>query len=1018
MKTNPVFDQFLQKYRYGSDISEILQSLEQLQHLYEAEKLTHKERFQLQVYAFQTLQELTLDNPDAAESIILNKLLPACVKDAQEASYWLHLHRKCLEEWLEQYSETLRVPLRAKVLDTLHQHLTLSASQPICWTLSQVGFRSPEIATALWIVIRTNNQRLGDAALATLSYLGVPYNEQSQALLELHKRVSNRFNRSLVSSLIQLEEPKSLEIVYENWVKSDKYQFDFIEQALVFSIFRDILKIHCSNHSLQQTMWQRLVNLARERKELSDRVYADDLVKVCNSSSVVPDMLKWMLEGGNSKENLSRHRLIVGETLEKCVEPLQLKGWESVSQQAPIFKKLRQDACQDTNFDGLATTIEDQEKKTAWGILLRAKHLDALNWFDEAVILETSRLMQRNIIELFACFRIDPLPATAQQWIIERFDEHSEDGDGREAARRMAVIRLARSAATENSFDALLDFGYTYQGEVLRDSTEALAEVATYLVRKGYLEIISKLIETVLAPKHTHQSVAAAIALERVVSFDSAALLQQAEHIVPLLYNPNRTAFEKGALLGALGRLEEWQAPKQLRKDIEQWAREPEEWLGGSSLEFLMRRGELQENEELLTRTLGLSLSNGQWELATAAQGSDWILYFVGFLYRDSPHAYIPATISLLHASFWFPSQIIRWLRITHKDSNQVPVPLEIQNALIQRVHEKQTSTYVEPELFEAIAILAPRLLVTENWPAVWSDWLPDARVGLADALGKLSVPPTLKSKSVELLQSLVLDTLYAVRRAAFRGLARQSPHILLVDSLSWAESPSVEFRKRAAEAFGWLDLEDDEANTQAIKELRQKLRTDREKTVRETLKRTEEESRHRMWAKEYLSIVTNVKGETNEEILDAWCYAEALAQVGDDSTIEVLRNHIAKNDLPANVIYWLQRIIKMLEKNWRKTTEKWPEPWLVWNGSITQGHGKAYVSEGQFVEIEYSIWHQRASQPKDFHSWGGSMWPIPLGQARRVQKIELQNGGEGKIHATNISNERVIFSGTGPYPS
>ena len=150
---------------------------------------------------------------------------------------------------------------------------------------------------------------------------------------------------------------------------------------------------------------------------------------------------------------------------------------------------------------------------------------------------------------------------------------------------------------------------------------------------------------------------------------------------------------------------------------------------------------------------------------------------------------------------------------------------------------------------------------------------------------------------------------------------------------------------------------------------------------------------------------------------MGAWRYAEALSRVGDDASIEALREHLIENSLSPNVRYWIQRVIKTLEKNWRKITKKWPEPWLAWDGSIAQGQGKAYISEDEFIEIEYSIWNQRAAQPTDRHSWVGSMWPIPFGQAKKVQRIELENGTKGRILATEISNEHVVFLGTGSYP-
>jgi hypothetical protein len=158
------------------------------------------------------------------------------------------------------------------------------------------------------------------------------------------------------------------------------------------------------------------------------------------------------------------------------------------------------------------------------------------------------------------------------------------------------------------------------------------------------------------------------------------------------------------------------------------------------------------------------------------------------------------------------------------------------------------------------------------------------------------------------------------------------------------------------------------------------------------------------------------VEGKSNEEIMNVWCYAEALAKVGDDACIEILKKHLQKN-LPPNVRYWINRLIKSMKTNWRKVTDKWPDPWFAWDGIIEQGQGKAIVSENEIIDIEYSVWQQRASRPSDTSKWGGAMWPVPYFQADKIKMIELENGSQGEIQSTNISNERIIFSGQGYYP-
>src|SRR5207237_5233553 len=114
----------------------------------------------------------------------------------------------------------------------------------------------------------------------------------------------------------------------------------------------------------------------------------------------------------------------------------------------------------------------------------------------------------------------------------------------------------------------------------------------------------------------------------------------------------------------------------------------------------------------------------------------------------------------------------------------------------------------------------------------------PDARVALADALGEATyISIHAKTKAVTLLSLLTGDGRYAIRRAAYRGLARQSMQSLQTLCLMWLQAPTLELRQRAAEAWAWLSNDDADSDLEA--RVYQILATDVEKVVRETVKRT-----------------------------------------------------------------------------------------------------------------------------------------------------------------------------------
>src|SRR5207247_877386 len=163
-----------------------------------------------------------------------------------------------------------------------------------------------------------------------------------------------------------------------------------------------------------------------------------------------------------------------------------------------------------------------------------------------------------------------------------------------------------------------------------------------------------------------------------------------------------------------------------------------------------------------------------------------------------------------------------------------------------------------------------------------------------------------------------------------------------------WFNASALELRQRAAEAWAWLPT--DSADSQINARIYQSLAADREKAVRETVNRTLEERRKREWAEEYLTRVRQVTGKTNEEVLAAWRYAQALTQVGDDTSIQILRTDLRTRLLSPNQRHWFKRIVKDTNEGWQKAIKKWPLPWSSWQGIIEEGQGWLLLPHEQKV--------------------------------------------------------------------
>ncbi|MBL7182754.1 MAG: hypothetical protein ISS75_06740, partial [Pirellulales bacterium] len=504
-----VYDELLQRIYRASDIDKVLEVLDELQYFQQSGVLSLKERFHLQVDAFRRLQQSTVDNPDVAQVVILGYLLPQCLLTNSDVSIELHGHRECLVDWLNQYPGDIQRELRRKVLENIYSHIETSDPRAACWVIERIGYRTDRIVDTLWQIVEQHNDELGDTAIRTLTSLGAPSKERARFISELHRRVAERYNHSLAFALAQLSDPTSIKVLEEHWLNLDGPVEKPIDLGIVVNVLISVLNAEVDEEDLQDNVWQWLTGLADEKPdEFYHIFYLGRVVPNCNSTLVVPKMLELLAEETEDKKNPTWGHYLIGLRLEECVRPRQLDGWSCINN-PEVIELLRQDACRDTEQDLFTTSQEDMVKEMAWKTVLRAGHLNALKWFNQAVAPETGRFLQKTIIEMFAHFRFKSLPEIIKLWITDRLDNSSFEKDSRELSRRMAAVRMARSSSTREAFDVLRTFGFTFQGKPLKQSTDALAEVAHHLVGKGDVSVIDELVEVVVEGSEEHQRVAA-----------------------------------------------------------------------------------------------------------------------------------------------------------------------------------------------------------------------------------------------------------------------------------------------------------------------------------------------------------------------------------------------------------------------------------------------------------------------------------------------------------------------------
>lgn len=1013
------YRQLWQQFYQCTDIDELVGKVKQLENLVEYGELTLANAYELRDRAFMTLQELTVEDASRAASLILDLLLPHCLEQISDDESEIHAsiaqYRQHLWDWLDQYPEEIRIPLRDRVLDAVRQGLESETPKGACRTAAGIGFRRADMVQALWKVVEANADETGDVALFSLASLGVAADDRSRLILALHLRVAVRCNITLIGALRRLADPKSVDVVLNYWLQPEYLTPRTQLGSIALRILADVADVNDTCLDLQDGIWSSLARLFTKYAEAfsSELHLGSDLAPRCDSEGVVSFLLNWLGSESEQSERAAYWRWLLGLRLEDCVRPRQLEGWKKADK-LEALSVLRQDAMQDTQHDGRHSSSEMQHKETAWKILLCTKPGDLSSWYERGIETETNPYLRHKLSKLLASFRLDPLPAGVTDLVTEPFDAESSSA---EWLPRLAAIEIAQSTASWEAFEALLNFGLTHQGRVLLTSTEALAEVAVTLVRAGNTFIIDKLVETAATGREARHRLAASSALTSVASEG----MLRSNHVQPLmaaLFEEEREPLERSEIVAVLGWLPADLLGPHVIEQLKSWAASRDDWLGGRSLEVLARQGRLLAEPELLTTRLGLQRVGQKWDCLPTAEAIGGAPFIIGLLYLQDPETLTPAIKSLLQEGDWqavFP--VLSLMNDMCNEPGQPSLSPEIKEALMVRARSRQRKAYAETELFRTLARLAPEELAREPWETIWSNMLPDARAALADALGTANYEKErLQSQAIYHLLGLMGDGLYAVRRSAYRGLARVSCHMLEAACQSWAQAPSVELRQRAAEAYAWLLGEG--GLSDSVETLRQQLVTDPERSVRQTFDRVWSEGRDRLWAEGYLSRLLNLSDTSNEGILAVWPQGQALMKIGDDECRRRILAELKTKQYPPHVKYWFFSIAKGIEEHWRKVTQKWPEPWLPWDGAVEEGEGKVVPPKGKAVQVQYSIWQHASPTPSKPSSWGGAAWPLHvLGVKWEEFTLQLGDGRQGAAIKQGVSGQVMTFAGTGPYP-
>lgn len=211
-----------------------------------------------------------------------------------------------------------------------------------------------------------------------------------------------------------------------------------------------------------------------------------------------------------------------------------------------------------------------------------------------------------------------------------------------------------------------------------------------------------------------------------------------------------------------------------------------------------------------------------------------------------------------------------------------------------------------------------------------------------------------------------------------------------------------------------------------AFADLWAELILDPEPTVRDTAESAFRNRRKRLWAQAYTRSVLDAEVGTNDEVLRAWPYSEALVEIGDDTVVETLRRLAGNLAAPPNVRYWATRTAKAVEESWRKVVQKWPKAGRSWGGEFERGKGYLLVGNRK-VPIQYMLWYDAVDEgsgtgQQGWGDWGGAVFTserlVASGESTWLA-IETEDGRAGLVTITyeDATDGYVTFNGLGSHP-
>jgi hypothetical protein len=931
---------------------------------------------------------------------IVEHLLPLCTTDAGEGDVNTHVTsnhaRELLVQWLGTLPDRTLWDVRRTVLDALCIRLRQAPTFGGIYSVAKIGFLDDDVIAALREVCKRHD-RLGHEALRMLIGLRPDEDVREWIAKQLAGIGAAEHSEESLSAVAQLHDPRWLDLLVAEAIARDS----------LFSLSRLswVAEGEPGNEALQATVWAAIAKAANARpKGWAELMFTSGVIARCITPHALASVIG-VLPKLNELGEVHVRRWCQRVQEVECLA--QLRGWTLVATRE-VAETLRPLIARNSGNDGVSLTAEGHSKEEAIEAWLCSGDRSALDIASTAIELEVSAYLKAHALRSCAVLSVTELPREVSTILLTSGELERRPDD---YSKRLALFSAASQLATSSlSFDSLrlsLDSTGTINGNPLGAPVEAAAIQAVWLSERD--ERVLPLLTSSLSQRSL---VARTIGVRSLLYLSAAGKqlpLEVTRALKDIASSPEHKPYIRADALHTLGR---------------QWTRR----LAKAECDWLV---ELCVDKEQSVQHAAFTalIEAGAWtdvrskvESFIVPQATEWIADVIGRLAAVEGEAYEAIASQLVRSAdadtcygVLVGYDTARRVSASHSGASQ------LADALVGRIRREESPHTSNARLLDYLEKIAPQRVLSEPWEEIWQDWMPASRETLAWRLGDV-VPSDEKGVEVRRawLRLLVCDGSFRVRRAAGRVFAKVDEDVLRDWCDDAASSGLSELRAFAAEASSWLPIDD--ASTLDNGLLRDAAK-DPERRVRDAAERGRMALKRRTWAAELWAEMIKPRTDPNDWVLSSYATGVAFAKIGDD--VDLVHVEQASEDprLPPNVRFWLSRVAENLERQWKKTTERWPEPWKPWRGDLEHLQGTITIGDQSRV-VWMDLWHRRRRTQGEPSEWGGV---VSIPQNDNAHSIFNSDIGEaavdipGRVSAqaviVSFAANRIVLAGNGSYP-